>query len=324
MDSVILRTSPDNKNVSNAVSEALSTEVNSVSKIIKGELNHVYKVATTDGNLVIRVFRHIHWPEDGKLEWIEKQLTAYNIPHARTTYYSRENTYFPNGFMVSEFVEGTNGKDAICDGEITFDALHEKLAELLYQIHKIPVKNFGLICGGNGQYNSLEEVKLKKVTKSLEKVKDVAELDNSVVEFITNKIKLTLLKYKDRFKPQLVHGDATPDNTIYTKDGQIILIDWDGALADTWIRDYAWITYFGSHFSSEGSLEERQERIKKSFAKSYPQSDFNEDELKEMEILFHIMQAIDLLPYYYFDQKNMESFDITRLRLQALLNFFNY
>jgi Ser/Thr protein kinase RdoA (MazF antagonist) len=305
--------------VRSAVDQTLHTKVLSVSKIDKGEFNKVFKVETQDKIIIARVFRHSHWPEEGKVQWIEEALLKNNIPHAKVLHYSRDNQYFDNGFMLTEYIEGQNGSDAIVNGNISFEEFHEKLAYVLSLINQIPIKQYGLINNGEGEYKTLVEYKFKQLTKDLEKLSQVNDFDQSFLPKTENKIRETLTKFESRLHPVLVHADATPVNSIYTNEGQVILIDWDGALAESWIRDYSWMTYSGSHLSQLGTREERQEKIRQAFAKAYKQNEFDKDELSELELAYHAMRAIELLPYYYFDQKNIDAFEKTRVRLADLL-----
>lgn len=90
--------------VERAIAEVLSTLVLKLQRIELGIVNHVYKTETTQGNFIIRIFNYTTWPEDGLLEWIEKQLAKKHIPHAKLIYYTRSKKFFPHGFMISKFV----------------------------------------------------------------------------------------------------------------------------------------------------------------------------------------------------------------------------
>jgi hypothetical protein len=98
--------------VEKAVGNILGVAAINSLKMTQGDVNEVYKVETKQGPLIVKVFSNSLWPEDGKLEWIEKQLTRYEIPHARTLYYSRDDACFPHGLMISECVEGGNAAEA--------------------------------------------------------------------------------------------------------------------------------------------------------------------------------------------------------------------
>lgn len=306
--------------INSAVEKILNTTVVTSSKINQGEVNHVYKVITKDITVIVRVFRRPHWPEDGKLPWIETQLTKYGIPHAKTLYYSRENTYFPYGLMISEYVEGKNGIDAILEGDVPFEEFHEKLAHLLAQIHAIEIKNFGQVNHGAGQFENYIDYRIKKLPSRLDQITEDKDFDTTMTKRIEDAVRKTLEPIEAKLKPVLVHGDPTPDNTIYTPDGQIILIDWDGALADIWLWDYAWMTYWGSHLSKFGDIEERRNKMRESFMKGYGTTTFTLEEIRSIENTLHILQAVDLLPYYYLDHKNPEAYIKTKNKLESFLS----
>lgn len=96
-----------------AANFALGITIKRSVKMEHGEVNHVYKVITENKNYLVRVFKNKNWPEPDKLPWIEKQLAKYKIPHAKIVYFSKDKRFFPYGFMITEFVEGLNGEQAV-------------------------------------------------------------------------------------------------------------------------------------------------------------------------------------------------------------------
>jgi len=62
--------------VPQAVESALGVKVLSAEWIKLGIINRVYRVETDGGRFVVKVFRSRMWPEEGKLEWLEKQLAV--------------------------------------------------------------------------------------------------------------------------------------------------------------------------------------------------------------------------------------------------------
>lgn len=308
------------QNIFKAIEDILSKKVTEIERTKKGEFNKVFIVTTEKNKYAVRIFRHTHWPEEGKLHWIEQQLTLHSIPHAKLLHYSRETNYFPHGFMISEYIHGINGSEAILSGKTSFAEYHQKLAQLLYQIHNINIDQYGLISNGKGEYPTLLEYKQRKLQSDVDKINSIPDFDISLTQQASEYIVATLNTYQSKLHPALVHGDATPDNTIYTAQGEIVLVDWDGALADCWIRDYSWITYWGSHMSEIGSLGTRQQMIKEAFSKFYPQTELTGTEIGELVKAYHLLQAIELIPYYYFDQKNNSGYEKTRNRLQYLLS----
>jgi len=102
MDSLIKRATEDVLNTAVAVS----------AKMTQGQVNYVYKIEAEGHKFIVKAFKR-GWPEEGKLSWIERQLTQYEVPHAKMLYFSRGDALFPHGFTISEYVEGQNALEAI-------------------------------------------------------------------------------------------------------------------------------------------------------------------------------------------------------------------
>lgn len=320
MDSQPLRYTKDiDEKIVNAVEDSLKTNVASFEKIEKGEFNHVYKVITDRGNVIIRVFRSGEWPEEDKPMWIEKRLMEPDVPHAKVLFHTRSNTFFPYGFMITEYIEGENGWDAITNGKVTFEEFHKELSKILEKIHNVKVKKFGLLKGGEGEDINFTKSKLIRLQEEWDKAKAIEDLDESLFEKAKNIVQKTLEKLNDKFTPVLIHGDAGPDNCVFTPDGKIILVDWDSSKSSIWFEDYSWMMYWGSHISSYGPRDERMRQIFESSSEITKATDFTREELWELARSLHIIQAMNLLAYYYIDQKNMEAYESTKKRLEGLL-----
>ncbi|RJR28214.1 aminoglycoside phosphotransferase family protein [Candidatus Microgenomates bacterium] len=307
------------KKIAEAVEDSLKTKVNLFEKIQKGEFNHVYKVTTDKQKVIIRVFRSGEWPEEDKPMWIEERLAGLNIPHAKILFHTRDSKFFPYGFMITEFIEGKNGWDAITNGKITFEEFQKQLSEILTQIHEVKVDKYGLLKGGKGENSSFTKYKLNKLAKEWEKAKKIENLDQSLYEKSKEIVLETLEKLENRSTPVLIHGDAGPDNSIVTPEGKIILVDWDSAKSSIWFEDYSWMMYWGSHLGSFGPRDERMKKIFDFSNEITTNANFTPDELWQLTKALHIIQAIDLLAYYYIDQKNMEAYKSTKERLTNLL-----
>jgi len=130
---------PKNSLIEQAVSDALSTRVIRLQRIERGMVNHVYKAQTSKGDFIIRIFNYSTWPEDGMLEWIEKQLAKKHIPHAKLVYYTRNKKFFPHGFMISKFIEGADAYIASKKHTISKASRFIGSGKLLKKIHQIRV-----------------------------------------------------------------------------------------------------------------------------------------------------------------------------------------
>jgi len=302
-----------------AVTKVLNQEISSVQRITKGEYNHVYKVITEKRTVIARVFRNKGWPEADKPAWLEAKLSELNIPHAKLLYHSRGDEFFPYGFMITEYLECQSGWDAIDSGKIGFTKFHEKLSHVLAQVHGIKADKYGSLTDKDEQRSSFVDWKLHRFEKLWERTKSITSYDAALFQKVQEKTIDVLREMESKFKPVLVHGDASPDNCVLTDSGEVILLDWDSAEASIWLNDYSFIMYWGSHMSSQGLRTERAEKTFQSSEEIKNSADFSEDELRRIIQALHILQAVDLLPYYYFEQKNMEAYGDTKHRLSELL-----
>lgn len=320
MSDGILRYSQElDTKVPQAIESALKTSVSSLQKLTHGEVNHVYKVETGMGPVVIRIFRRRYWPDVIRVKYIEELLKHVPNGHPKTLFLTDDSTYFPNGFMISEFVQGKNGQEAIEDGDITFEAFHRLLFLNLKKMYQIPVTGFGHLNPEEETYDDFLSFRLDQLRDRFSELKTIPEFDEVYRVQIEDIFKERITPLNSRITPVLVHGDPTPANTIYTPEGEIVIIDWDNASSNSFMRDISWLTYWGSHLSSEGAKENRNEVLWKLLLEVFSDSGFSEEELRTLERINHIGISLDLLPYYHFDQQNMEEYEIVKKRLTELV-----
>lgn len=303
-------------NIISAVEDILKVKIVDSQRLLHGEQNFVYKLKTDKGIYIARIFKEKWWPEEDKYLWLETNLSKNSIPHAKLIYYDKSTKYFPFGFMILEFLDGINGEEAIKTGIITFKEFHLKLFKQLNDIHKVPIAGFGLIRNGDGEFKTYEEYKTAMLNEKIEEINKIPNFDFGLLKDVDSFSREVWKKVE--LSPVLTHGDATPDNSILTKDGEVILIDWDDARGGILFDDYAWILYCGSHITQEGSLEKRRELIFESSEEL--KSGHN---LNELEKIYNITRAIELLPYYYFTQKNIKQYEYTLGKLKDNLTSFN-
>src|SRR5262245_12070847 len=306
--------------IKRAVESVLNTVVMDSTKMTRGQVNYTYKVETKDCPFIVKVFKR-DWPEDGKLPWIEQQLTHYKIPHAKLIYYSRDDSYFPHGFTISEYIEGQNALDAIAGGSLPLDAYCSEIGVLLRGVHQIPAHQYGYIGNGSGgMYSSFIEHKLiHEVQERLWEVEETGLLEKDIYRRIEGKVIRQLGPFEYRFKPVLIHADPVPKNAIWTTDHRLILIDWDEAIAGAWIADFTQLTYWHYYSNFLGGTEDSMKnQVRDSFFRGYGELGFGIEEIAVMESALHIIHSVDLLPFYQ-REKNMEAFKRTRDRLMVLL-----
>lgn len=298
-----------------ATARALGVSATSAERISRGEYNYVYRVATEHGLVVARVFSYKYWPED-TYGWITGELTRVGVPHAKLLFYTREAQDFPLGFMIMECVEGQPGIDAINEGSLTLEYFHEQLGKIIRKVNSIQLAKYGYINNGLGSNSfwDFRKQKLDDFFRVLPQSSEYSALHEQVVEELGNIFDPLL----PQLRPVLTHGDASPDNAIVTPSGDIVLVDWDHALAEVWMMDLAFLTWFGSHLSLQGAREDRRPRIWQSFLKGYGPTGFSEEELQKLERACHIYKACNLMEYYT-GLGRPESFASTKERLLLLL-----
>jgi Ser/Thr protein kinase RdoA (MazF antagonist) len=303
-----------------AVESALDIRVLSVSKIKSGEVNHVYKVETDKKAVLVRVFRYENWPEKGKLEWIEKQFVKHRVPHAKLLFLSRRKSWFPNGFMITEFIRGKPADEALRDGNLSKNDFYRHLGRLLEKVHRIRLKKFGDWHGTYGTDPDLLSFVLPRIPQRLDELKKTPYYNKRMAQKAKVKVASLLMPMKSKLKPVLTHGDPGTDNCIWSNDKKLILIDWDNARSSAWVRDYADRMWWESWAVRFMKIPQRQfANASKSFLKGYGKTGFTKAELDRATSAFFIIQAVNLLPYYYFDQRNMDAFRKTGTVLKELL-----
>jgi Ser/Thr protein kinase RdoA (MazF antagonist) len=310
MDSLIKRATEDVLNTAVAVS----------AKMTQGQVNYVYKIEAEGHKFIVKAFKR-GWPEEGKLSWIERQLTQYEVPHAKMLYYSRGDAFFPHGFTISEYVEGQNALEAIAGGSLSLETYYSQIGALLRRVHQVPAQQYGYIgYGPGGMYPTFTEHKLiHEVRERLLEMLDTDLSDEIVYLRIEEKVRRQLTPFEDRFKPVLIHADPVPKNAVWTTDHQLILIDWDEAIAGAWIADFTQLTYwhrYSNPFSVTVNHEEGS--AADAFFRGYGAVEFNAEEMAAMENALHIIHSVDLLPFY-LRENNLQAFKQTKERLLLLL-----
>jgi aminoglycoside phosphotransferase (APT) family kinase protein len=309
-----------NKKVAKAAQEILKTEVISVARIRSGIVNYVYKIETPKKAFVVRVFRNIGWPEDGKLEWIEKQLTKHKVPHAKTMFYDRSNKYFPFGLMVSEFIDGRNAWTAVSKREQSIADSYRASGRILKMVHRVKLPKFGKINYGKGEDKSFLLVELKKASDHLAPLIKLGLLNKNVTPQVQKAVNKTLKPFERRFKPVLVHGDATRDNSILLKNGNFILIDWDNAKSRIALWDYCYLTSWWA-IQTNFWNHKKMEVSKRSFFEGYGPAGFSDTEIERIQPAIHILIYIGMMKFFLLDKKNKEMFKKIKNQFNKLLNY---
>jgi len=301
--------------IATAVSAVLHAKVFSTHRMTYGEINYVCAVITDRGKFIVRIFGYKDKPEPGKLEWIEKQLVKHRISHAKLIYYSRSSKYFPYGFMISEFVDGLGGWEAIKQGKQTLAQSYISTGSILRKIHNIKLKKFSQ---GNGDYSDFLAMEIKSVRAKLKDLISKKVIDDKPVKETIAAIKDSLEPYNKTFRPVLLHADASRENSILTKDDRFILVDWDNAWSGIWLWDYiemSWWWLFPPVWTPA-----KKRIAKKAFFKGYGKITLTPKAFNDIERGLHLIKSVEKLHYYYFDRKEIKNFRIVKKILFKILS----
>jgi thiamine kinase-like enzyme len=192
---------------------------------------------------------------------------------------------------------------------------------VLRKVHRIKTKKFGNWKKNDLGHNPnfIDEWQ-DKARIRLAELKKAKFYDSKLEDRVAERIGQLLKPFEKKFKPVLTHGDPGNDNCILSKKGHLILIDWDNALSAVWIRDYTDLVYWGSYSKHLGKTpEERRKKIKRAFFKGYGKTNFTSTEIDRVEKAMSIYHAVNLMPYYYSNQRNMKAFNNAQKRLYELM-----
>ena len=313
-----------NKNIDRQVVSAVSSVLNvNAKKAVKmkhGEVNHVYKLIAEKEFFLVRVFKNKDWPETGKLLWIDKQLMVHSIPHAKILYYSRSNKFFPFGFMITQFIGGYNGEQAVEKRQLSLAKTYYNIGKILKKVHAIKIKKFGVVNNGSGNYSNFLKWKLDRdVRRRFTELRATKKFTKEIAIKTEKKVRECLSPFAPKFKPVLNHGDPNRGNCIWSTDKRWILIDWDNAISSTWIEDYTDLTFWADFRKNKSFTTNRLRIFKKNFFLGYGKVEFSRDQLGQIEHGLHIIKCMKLLPYYYFGKKDMGDFYETERKLLKLI-----
>jgi Ser/Thr protein kinase RdoA (MazF antagonist) len=285
-----------------AAESVLGAPVHVSGRLDFGNVNSVHRVEARGRPYALKVFAHEDWPERGKLAWVESSLARRGIPRARLVHYTRESGHFPQGFSLSEFVEGENCKAAVRRGLLTPAAYFGLAGALLKKVHAVSLPRYGYIGEGEGMYEDFAGwVIACAVGDCLRWVDDDTRPAETLLPLIGRKVGPALRRYESRFRPSLVHADCTPKNGLLTRGGGLVLVDWDESVAGFWVWDYAGLTYWYSHMRSDGGRagDAGLDEARASFFRAYGRPEFDEAELGELEWAMHAAMAAGEMSYLY-------------------------
>lgn len=311
---------PDEQaSVAAAVAEATGLAARSVARIPVGEVNRVYKVETTGGVFVVKVFKYPTWPEDGKLQWVERRLVEHGVAHPRLIHYTRDARLFPHGFAAFEYVEGRNCWEAFSAGALPAAVYCRLAGEALRGVHAIRVGLYGYL-GGDGAGTDDDYVECKLTYDVDDRLREIgAEVHARLYPPIAAEVERLLRPLEEKFTPRLIHGDAFPRNALLGGEGKLILTDWDEAASGIWPEDLARLSYWFAYPNpTRGGSGLTSEEVIDFFLRGYGETEYRREELARIVRALHLVYSADLLSYHH-QTNNTESYARTLNVLEELL-----
>ena len=269
-----------------AIESDTKYKVGRIKELAGGSMNYVFKVETNQGTVVARIFAKKDFPDCKKLLWIDKALKRAGVDTAGIIFITRKNKPFRFGYMLTEFVEGKDGWSAIRKGDVSLQKYFETFGRLLKRVHAIKItKNCPIkVSSTKGDYGWF-----KSVLKNFTRESFLSEKDRiRIQDFVIN----TLTRYARRCKKVLCHCDPGPQNQIYTKDGRIILIDWDLAEIDIFFRDFSVITIDNKKMDLFGKRQAVTDLFQRAFLRGYGQTRFTSIEIQRAIDAHHIISHV--------------------------------
>ncbi len=277
--------------VAEVVKATLGVQVERAEALGGGTVNRCYRLVTAAQTLVVKVFGSSGWPEEGKLQWVNEQLSRRGIPHPRMLAHTRRHALFPNGFAVFENVPGADAYTLMKQNRLTAESFYEMLGETLSRVHAVGVAKFGLINGGAGMYPRFLG-RLLKSGEGFDRLRrgrgEEAELRSRVAAKIIGDLKVPAA----RATPALTHGDPSPQNCVLTGGGELVLVDWDNATASLGLRDYALVTY-ARRKAADG--EPRPHEVGAAFFRRYGKLAFAPADVARLERAWHLIWTYNRL-----------------------------
>lgn len=297
------------KDIEQIVEKTLGCRAEEIKRMENVSNNTVYRFRAASERYIIKFYRSREWPENGKLPFVNRILKQNQIACAELITFNREETAYPNGYLIEREIKGSTA-DKLNFEEKEETELYRKLAKLVSEIHRIPIKNFGYIGDGEADYDSLlsffeDEFDSRMAELLEEKIFTEAQM---------RKMRKKLFDVLDCFKELpsvLCHGDLSKKNVIVQENGEIVLIDWDDAMAYNWMADVARLTFWMKMNYTEMAYVHYRNIFLEQYETAYRKEEFD-----LFEKAFHMYVALDSLVYFIgIGNKEME---------RSVKNYLNY
>lgn len=251
--------------------------------------NSVYSFKCNDKSYIFKFFRNEYWPEDGKLQFVNRLLLKNNITCAELITFTRDNPEFPNGYLIEQELNGITADKLqfMQSGEVEF---YKKLAVLVSNIHRIPIKGFGYIGDGEGDSESMYSFFDDEFDDRTESLIEKGIYTEVELQAMKNVLLDTLKCFCD-LPSVLCHGDLSKKNVIVQDNGELVLIDWDDAMSYNWMADIARFTFWiKMNYNEQDYL-----LFRNTFLDNY--NGYRKDEFDDFEKAFHIYISLDFLNF---------------------------
>jgi thiamine kinase-like enzyme len=229
-----------------SIESQLDCKVLSHKPLGKGEHNVNFLLNTIKGDFVLRIYANTQFDNSEKEYKILKKLNGKCAP--KVYFFDNSKSNFKYDYMIQEFIAGITLKE-FSDNDL------KKVARIMKEIHQI--KNLTEKREWKEPISSWSKKNIIHNSKYLgvEFHNEMKQLYSKVLNEL-EKIKSLIKKY-DRIN--LIHDDIIPENTIKTKEGNLILIDWELATFDYFFFEFGCMV-------AENHLTKKQEEI---FLKEY-------------------------------------------------------
>ena len=229
-----------------SIESKLDCKVLSHKPLGNGEHNVNFLLNTTKGDFVLRIYANTQFDNSETEYKILKKLNGKYAP--KVYFFDNSKSNFKYDYMIQEFIDG-----------ITLQKFSEnvlkKVARIMKDIHQI--KDLTRKREWKEPVGSWSKKNILQNSKYLgdEFHNEMKQLYSKVLKEL-EQIKSLISKY-DRI--HLIHDDIIPENTIKTKEGKLILIDWELATFEYFFFEFGCMI-------AENHLTKRQEEI---FLKEY-------------------------------------------------------